>query len=1462
MKFVDLSKEELITRIENLESELSKLKSINEKQQTNKKPKWEEEATKKGEEPYKGFFNTGPTATFVWKVIDNDFILSDINEASQIITERKASDFIGMKASSIYFDLPFIIEKLNECYSTKKIIEFEYFYKNRFQGTSDWVEFRLAFIEPDIILLYANVITWRKNAEEALKKSEAKYRHLVETASDPIYLISENGIIIDTNQSALDILGVTRNEIVGQTVEFVDPNYSVDKFLGFWKEIPFNKQIIFESTHQHKNGHLIPVELSTKKYKLEGQTFYYGIARDIRERKMAESKLIQNNANLNALIENTNDFIWSIDREYKLLTANSSFLYHVEPIYNERLSLGALLLDTKKLTPELYQEWKNTYDKVLLGEKIKADLETDLRPENKRHLELNYNPILNEKKEVTGVSVFGRDVTEQKLAEQKIIETKQFYENIIEGVQDGIWVSNENDVIYFANAAMEQIAGIPREEIQGKNVFHDFSKETTGELISFYEKAKTEKKPVWYSIKVKTPAGRDTWQNGWLIPKFKNKRFNGIICTIRDITEHKLAQEAIKTSEERYRGFIDNLRAGVVVHSADTSILLNNKKASELLGLSDAQLKGKKAFDPDWNFTDINNRILPLGEYPVNLIQQTKKPIKDYIVGVNRPVTNDKVWLIVNGFPVFEKSGNLSEIVISFIDFTSRKQAEDELVKAKEVTEESEQRLKLASRSAQLGIWDWNVKENKLVWDERMFQLYGIKKTESVNTVEAWTNGLHPEDKERAITECNEALAGHKQFNTVFRVLHPDGKVLFIKGDGLVIKDAEGQAERMIGVNRDITEMKLNELELRNAKEQAESSNANITAIIEGTNNSIWAFDNFYRILYINHTFQQEFLQSFGVLLQPGMNLVESLPEMLQPFWKPRYDRVLNNEQFTVEDAVPTEKGTLYIEVTFNPIVKNGKVIGGSCFGADITSRKLDEIELIKAKENAEESERKLLEAQELSHVGNWEYFAETDLVIWSKELYNIFERSYDLPAPKYSEQAAFYTKESFALLDKALHDCVQHEIPYEIGLDIYTSSGSIKHIISKGNVKKDEHNKIIGSYGTAQDITAQKQLELELVKAKEKAEESDRLKSAFLANMSHEIRTPMNGILGFTSLLKEPGLTGEDQKRFIEIIEKSGNRMLSTVNDIIDISKIEAGQVDVILSEINLNKQMDELLEFFLPEARKKNIQLSVTNRVPEQQANFISDKEKLNSILTNFIKNAIKFTHSGSIEFGYSILEKNKQNELKFFVKDSGIGIPKERLNAIFNRFEQADIEDRQVFEGSGLGLAISKAYVEMLGGKIWVESELGVGSQFYFTIPYKTIHNEIPKNNTDESNKLSQVNGKLKILIVDDDDFTITFLKEVLKEFAQELIIAKTGIEAVNLCRENKNIDVILMDIKIPGLNGYEATQKIREFNQAVFIVAQTAHAQTGDREKSIQAGCNDYISKPINKEKLLEIISRRF
>jgi|GEM_PF-5599296 len=240
-----------------------------------------------------------------------------------------------------------------------------------------------------------------------------------------------------------------------------------------------------------------------------------------------------------------------------------------------------------------------------------------------------------------------------------------------------------------------------------------------------------------------------------------------------------------------------------------------------------------------------------------------------------------------------------------------------------------------------------------------------------------------------------------------------------------------------------------------------------------------------------------------------------------------------------------------------------------------------------------------------------------------------------------------------------------------------------------------------------------------ELEVAKELAEESDRLKSAFLANMSHEIRTPMNGILGFINLLKKPRLTVKNQNRYIAIIEKSGKRMLDTLNDIINISKIEAGQVSVVKFGVFVNQVLEEHYTFFKKEAEAKGLELIYESTLSENENRVLTDKQKLESILTNLIKNAIKYTDQGSIKFGYTLRKENGASVFEFFVSDTGIGIPQNRMKAIFNRFEQSDIEDKRAYEGSGLGLAISRSYVEMLGGQINVESELGVGSTFRFTI-----------------------------------------------------------------------------------------------------------------------------------------------
>jgi PAS domain S-box-containing protein len=380
-----------------------------------------------------------------------------------------------------------------------------------------------------------------------------------------------------------------------------------------------------------------------------------------------------------------------------------------------------------------------------------------------------------------------------------------------------------------------------------------------------------------------------------------------------------------------------------------------------------------------------------------------------------------------------------------------------------------------------------------------------------------------------------------------------------------------------------------------------------------------------------------------------------------------------------------------------------------------------------------------------------------------------------------------------------------------------------------------------------------------ELVKDKEKAEESDRLKSAFLANMSHEIRTPMNGILGFSNLLEEPGLKGATQQEYIKIIEKSGERMLNIINDIVDISKIESGLMEINLKESDINQQMQYIYNFFKLEVERKGMHLLFTNLLFNKEVIIRTDREKLYAILTNIVKNAIKYTSHGYIQMGFDI----KGEFIEFFIKDTGLGIPKERQEAIFERFIQADISDKQAFQGAGLGLSIAKAYVELLGGKIWLESEENKGTTFYFTIPILNIKSEETnlKTAANESEPTNEVDN-LKILIVEDDEISARLMKNGVEKFAFQILMAKTGLEAIALCHKHPDIDLVMMDIQMPVMDGYEATQQIRTFNNKVVIIGQSASVLTGDRERTLDAGCNDYISKPILDVELLDLILKYF
>lgn len=376
-----------------------------------------------------------------------------------------------------------------------------------------------------------------------------------------------------------------------------------------------------------------------------------------------------------------------------------------------------------------------------------------------------------------------------------------------------------------------------------------------------------------------------------------------------------------------------------------------------------------------------------------------------------------------------------------------------------------------------------------------------------------------------------------------------------------------------------------------------------------------------------------------------------------------------------------------------------------------------------------------------------------------------------------------------------------------------------------------------------------------DLVAAKEKAEESDRLKSAFLANVSHEIRTPMNGILGFLELLNDRELNEEQRELYMNVITQSGQRLLSTINDIVEIAKIESGQIELHLSNINSTELMTYYRDFFKKQAADKNITLNLGPHVTGEPAVIRTDRYKLECILTNLLNNAVKFTIKGGIEFGNYI----RGESLVFYVKDSGIGIPPEKFDTIFQRFVQADLGMSRAYEGSGLGLAIVKAYVDIMNGQVWLESEPGKGSTFYFSIPVDP--NQHKMGQVSSMAEIQEVKQKKSpVLIVEDDDIVFLYLQTILKGHVSEIIHRKNGLDAVQAVKEIPGLSLVLMDIRLPGINGLEATREIRKFNPNIPIIAQTAYAMAGDRDKALDAGCNEYIQKPINRHKLLALIEK--
>jgi signal transduction histidine kinase/ActR/RegA family two-component response regulator len=367
---------------------------------------------------------------------------------------------------------------------------------------------------------------------------------------------------------------------------------------------------------------------------------------------------------------------------------------------------------------------------------------------------------------------------------------------------------------------------------------------------------------------------------------------------------------------------------------------------------------------------------------------------------------------------------------------------------------------------------------------------------------------------------------------------------------------------------------------------------------------------------------------------------------------------------------------------------------------------------------------------------------------------------------------------------------------------------------------------------------------------AEQKAIDSDKLKTAFLQNISHEIRTPMNSIIGFSELLKETNSSEKEKALYVNMIEKGSGQLLNIVNEVLDISLIETGNITLNTQKVNLNNLVDEVYLLHKPQI-KSGIEFSVVKGLSDESSAITTDATKVRQVLNNLLNNAIKFTDTGHISFGYALVN----NQLEFFIEDSGIGIDIDFHDDIFERFRKVGQDKERLYEGVGLGLAICKGNIELLKGKIWIDSAPGKGSKFYFTIPYEPceIERKTPKKTFDVNNL-----EDLTVLVAEDDEINFFYIKEIFRGTGAQILHAVNGREAVELVQKHNNIDIVLIDIKMPVMNGYEAIKMIREIRPELPIIAQTAFALSNEMLKAFNAGSNDYISKPFKKDQLLSMV----
>ncbi|MFC2111218.1 PAS domain S-box protein [Bacteroidota bacterium] len=1059
-------------------------------------------------------------------------------------------------------------------------------------------------------------------------------------------------------------------------------------------------------------------------------------------------------------------------------------------------------------------------------------------------------PLSDEKGNIYRLIGNAVNITSLKEYEEQLSNAAKEWQMTFDSSKDVIWILDKENNILQSNQAAEEFFKKSRNEIIGKKCWEivHLTKSPINGCPFICSKQSLKRESMDLQI-------GELWFKITVDPILDSQgKYDGSVHMMSDITERKQAEEEIKKMAQ----MLDIAPNSITVHDFKGNFLFANQKTFDIHG-----------------YTRDEFLSLPLGkidtpETAKMIPERMKKVIEkgEYQFEVEH-YRKDGSIIPLEVQAMITKWGDTDAIISIATDISERK-------RATEAIKDSEEKFRTLATSSPVGIYLTDKDGNCTYANPFWLKMAGMELDEALGL--NWINAIHPEDRETINEKWYKSVESDGKWVYEYRFLDKNAKTTWVSGTASKLKDSQGNIIGYVGSNTDIT-----------TRKQSEEILLKMRMAINNANEVIFMTDKEGIINFVN----PQFTKMYGYTADEVVGKVT--PRILKSeFFKREeneqlWNALLSKHSIPAMQYVNKQKNGNLIEIegSADPILDDkGDIIGFLGIHRDNTNRKRTE-QIQKVLYNISNAILATKNLEDLISLIQKELGSIIDTTNFYIALYDEesdylslpfvvdeMENPTHIPAGKTltkyvikTQKPLLANKEKILSLEKSGH-IERFGADSEVWLGVPLKiDGIVIGVLavqsySDENAYNESDMEILEFVSEQVSISIQrKKAEDDLLVALEKATESDRLKSAFLTNMSHEIRTPMNGILGFTNLLKEPELSGEEQQEYISIIEKSGDRMLNTISDLMDISMIESGQMKTTISNINIYEQTKDLYSFFKPEAENKGMKIFLNNSFHDSEIVIKTDKEKLNSILTNLIKNAIKYSNVGNIEFGYNLVSGIEAVEAEFYVKDQGIGIPKDRQEAIFDRFVQADIEDKDVYEGSGLGLSIAKAYVEMLGGKIWIESEEGIGSTFYFTIPNISDNKEIAEIKKPKSKDKSEHKDKmLKILIAEDEEYADLYLTKLLQTYCSTIFHAKTGFETVEIFRKNPDINLILMDIKMPRMGGHEATRLIRELNKDVPIIAQTAYALEGDREKALEVGCDDYISKPIDKDELLEKIER--